>query len=231
MKFRAIISSLLLMAMLYGNGHAQDLKPTEDMALVTVVVHPEGEPNAIGETVIFKSQKTSKEYKVITGSDAQAKLLLPEGDTYEISYKDFLIKKDYALMEIPSEPGKVFYDVEVIYTPARVFKLENVYFDFGKATLRPESYASLNELVELLKTKTAMTIEVGGHTDDVGDDASNLTLSQQRADAVRNYLISKGIAASRVSAKGYGETQPVASGTSDEARQQNRRTEVKILSQ
>lgn len=210
---------------------AQELQPTDEMALINVVVHPEGQPNAVGETVIFKSQKNGKEFKVITGSNASAQLLLPEGDVYEISYKDFLIKKDYSLMEVPSEPGKVIYDVEVIFTPAKVFRLENVYFDFGKATLRPESFTALNELVDLLKAKTSMTIEVGGHTDDVGDDASNITLSQQRADAVRNYLINKGIAANRVTAKGYGETQPVASGTSDEARQQNRRTEVKILSQ
>jgi len=74
-------------------------------------------------------------------------------------------------------------------------------------------------------------IEISGHTDDVGDDASNLTLSQQRAESVRNYLIKKGIAANRVVAKGYGETMPVTTGTSDEARQKNRRTEVKILSQ
>lgn len=210
---------------------AQDLIPTDEKALITVVVHPEDKPNAVGETVIFKSQKTGKSYTVVTGADAQAKLLLPEGDTYEISYKDFLMKKDYSLMEVPSEPGIVYYDVEVIYTPSKIFKLENVYFDFAKATLRPESYPSLNELVELLKAKPTMTIEVGGHTDDVGDDQSNMILSQQRADAVRNYLVGKGIAANRVQAKGYGETVPVASGTSDDARQKNRRTEVKILTQ
>lgn len=220
---------LFLASNLFVQG--QDLIPTDEKALITVVVHPDGQPNAVGETVIFKSQKTGKSYSVITGSDAQAKLLLPEGDTYEISYKDFLMKKDYSLMEVPAEPGIVYYDVEVIYTPSKIFKLENVYFDFAKATLRPESYPSLNELVDLLKAKPTMTIEVGGHTDDVGDDQSNMVLSQQRADAVRNYLIGKGIASGRVQAKGYGETEPVASGTSDEARQKNRRTEVKILTQ
>ncbi|HRZ47762.1 MAG TPA: OmpA family protein, partial [Bacteroidales bacterium] len=66
--------------------------------------------------------------------------------------------------------------------------------------------------------------------DDVGDDASNLKLSQQRADAVKNYLAGKGIARDRVVAVGYGETQPVASNDTPEGRQQNRRTEVKILS-
>lgn len=222
---------VFIFAFFCGVSMAQELVPTDEMALIIVVVHPEGKPNAVGETVTFKSQKTGKLYRVVTGADAQAKLLLPEGDIYEMSYKDFLTEKDYSMMEVPSEPGMATYEVEVIYQPAKVFKLENVYFDFGKASLRAESYPSLNELAEMLKLKPAMVIEISGHTDDVGDDASNLTLSQQRAESVRNYLIKKGIAANRIVAKGYGETMPVAGGTSDEARQKNRRTEVKIISQ
>lgn len=121
--------------------------------------------------------------------------------------------------------------IHLKYLMTSLFRSENVYFDFGKASLRAESYPSLNELAEMLKLKPAMVIEISGHTDDVGDDASNLTLSQNRAESVRNYLIKKGIAANRIVAKGYGETMPVAGGTSDEARQKNRRTEVKIISQ
>ena len=227
--FTPLITFVLVIV--YGISNAQELVPTEEMALVIVVVRPEGKPNAVGETVSFKSKKTGKIYTIVTGADAQAKLLLPEGDTYELSYKDFLTEKDYSLMDVTSEPGIATYEVEVIYQPAKVIKLENVYFDFGKATLRPESFPSLNDLAELLKLKPAMVIEISGHTDDVGDDASNLTLSQQRAESVRNYLIKKGIVANRIVAKGYGETMPVASGTTDEVRQKNRRTEVKILSQ
>lgn len=227
--FIPVITSVLLF--FFIDSSAQELVPTDEMALIIVVVHPEGKPNAVGETVTFKGKKSGKLYRVVTGADAQAKLLLPEGDTYEMSYKDFLTEKDYSLMEVPSEPGIATYEVEVIYQPAKMFKLENVYFDFGKATLRPESFPSLDELAELLKLKPAMVIEIAGHTDDVGDDASNLTLSQQRSESVRNYLIRKGIAANRIVAKGYGETMPVTTGTSDDARQKNRRTEVKILSQ
>lgn len=226
-----IIPFLAILFVASGFSFAQELVPTEDMALVTVVVHPEGKPNAAGETVSFKSKKTGKVHTVVTGADAKAKLLLAEGDTYEISYKDFLTENDYSEMAVPSEPGIAYYEVEVIYEPAKVFKLENVYFDFGKATLRAESFPSLDELAALLNAKPTMVIEIAGHTDDVGDDASNMTLSQQRAESVRNYLIKKGIAANRIVAKGYGETMPVTTGTTDEARQKNRRTEVKILSQ
>jgi OmpA-OmpF porin, OOP family len=112
-----------------------------------------------------------------------------------------------------------------------VFQLNNVYFDTGKATLKPSSYAELNDLVEYMKLKPSVKIEVAGHTDDVGDDAANMKLSQDRAQAVKAYLMKKGIAADRIVAKGYGETRPVATNETPEGRQKNRRTEVTILSE
>ena len=107
--------------------------------------------------------------------------------------------------------------------------LENVYFNTGSAVLKPESFTSLNNLVEVMKLKPTMVIEISGHTDDVGDDALNLELSQKRAESVRNYLIKNGIASNRVTAKGYGETQPIADNSTPEGKAKNRRTEVKIL--
>lgn len=227
-----IISFLIVtLTLVVSQLYAQIPEPTETMAQVTVIIHETGKPPAVGETVIFKSQKTGKEWIVTTGSDAKAVLLLAEGDIYDISYKDFIMKMDYAMMEIPNEPGLLYFDVEVEYEPAKVFKLENVYFDFAKASLRPESFPALDELVALLKARPSMVIEIAGHTDNVGDDASNMTLSQNRAESVRKYLISKGIAATRVQAKGYGETQPVDSNETEDGRQNNRRTEVRILSE
>lgn len=232
MKFTYYLIACLSLSVCFSTSlSAQELVPSETMALVTVVVHPDGQPNAVGETVSFKSQKTGVSKTVVTGADAKAQLLLAEGDVYDISYKDFFVNQDYTSMEIPSQPGITRFEVEVIYMPAKVFRLDNVYFDFAKASLRTESFPALDNLAECLKAKPKMIVEIGGHTDDVGDDASNMTLSQQRAESVRNYLMKKGIAANRVIAKGYGETQPVTTGTSDQDRQMNRRTEVKILSQ
>lgn len=228
-----MIRTTLIFAMLLSIGlisNAQELKATDDSASITVYVHEDGKPNSVGETVIFVSRKNNVKYEVTTGANGFAYLRLPEGEIFDISYKDFFTEKDYAILEVPSEDGLIYYEVEVIYTPAKVFKLENVYFDFGKATLRPESYTTLNELADMLKAKPNITIEIGGHTDNVGDDQSNLVLSQNRAEAVRTYLISKGIAANRIIAKGYGEEKPIATNDTEEGRQQNRRTEVKILS-
>lgn len=88
-------------------------------------------------------------------------------------------------------------------------KIENIFFDFGKATLTPQSEEALNGLVNLLKDNPNITIEIGAHTDMIGSDANNLTLSAKRAESVINYLIKSGIESERLSAKGYGKTSPV----------------------
>ncbi len=104
--------------------------------------------------------------------------------------------------------------------------LEGVNFDYDKATLRPEDIAIIDRDAATLDKWGNVNIEVAGHTDDRGSDEYNLNLSQQRAEAVRNYLISKGVAADRLTAKGYGESQPVAGNDTDEGRLKNRRVEL-----
>lgn len=107
--------------------------------------------------------------------------------------------------------------------------LENVYYDFDKATLKPASHAALDKLAEMLESHPEIVVELSAHTDNIGTDAYNKRLSEARAQSCVNYLISKGIDAGRLQAKGYGATQPIASNDHAEGRQQNRRTEFKIL--
>ncbi|AEA44889.1 OmpA family protein [Fluviicola taffensis] len=106
--------------------------------------------------------------------------------------------------------------------------LRNIFFDVNKATLRPESNAEMERLVQLMKDVPRLKIEISGHTDNTGSATLNETLSQQRAEAVVAYLVSKGIAANRMIAKGYGSSQPIASNNSEDGKQQNRRTEFEI---
>lgn len=114
--------------------------------------------------------------------------------------------------------------------------LENVYYDFNKATLKPESFPSLDSLVSLLEFYPKMIIEVSAHTDNLGADSYNQDLSDRRAKSVVDYLISKGIDAVRLQSKGYGESMPVAPNKLEngrdnpEGRAKNRRTEFKVLS-
>ncbi len=107
--------------------------------------------------------------------------------------------------------------------------LNNIFFETGKADLKTESYLELAKAVDLMKTNKTMTVEIGGHTDNVGSDEANMSLSHARAKSVRDFLVKAGIESSRLQAKGYGETQPIASNDDDNGRQANRRTEFVIL--
>jgi OOP family OmpA-OmpF porin len=119
--------------------------------------------------------------------------------------------------------------VNIQFQPAKTFVLDDVNFETGKADLKPESFPVLDELVAFLTRKDDERIEIGGHTDNVGKAASNITLSMERAKSVMAYIISKGIEANRLTAKGYGSSVPVESNATAAGRAINRRTEVKIL--
>lgn len=106
--------------------------------------------------------------------------------------------------------------------------LRNIFFDYGKSTLRPESNAELDRLVKLMKEVPNLKIEISGHTDNTGSATVNETLSQQRAEAVVTFLTNKGVSASRMTSKGYGASRPVATNNTDDGRQMNRRTEFEI---
>jgi outer membrane protein OmpA-like peptidoglycan-associated protein len=117
--------------------------------------------------------------------------------------------------------------------------LENVFFDLNKSTLRPESRIELNRLVAYLNSNPEMHIEIGGHTDSRGSAADNLKLSNDRAKSVVEYLIAQGIAANRLSSKGYGSSQPMVADSEiaklpgeaekERAHQRNRRTAYRIV--
>ncbi len=187
------------------------------------------------ELVIFRSQKNSNEYQVISDEAGKFSTRLPAGDKYDIfilGFKDSLIQN---VLEVPAlKPNSYFkspFTVNLEFDPPKTFVLENVEFDFGKFTLRPESHAALDDLVDYLNRKPNERIEIGGHTDNVGSDEKNLVLSLERAKTIVEYLISKGIDNNRLVAKGYGAEEPIEENTTEEGRQKNRRTEVKILDQ
>lgn len=109
-------------------------------------------------------------------------------------------------------------------------RLQNIYFDTGKATIKPESFPILDQVAEFLKANPKAVVEIQGHTDSIGSDSYNLSLSQARAEAVKTYLVTRhGIDPSRLIARGYGETMPIASNASREGRAMNRRVEFVII--
>ena len=106
--------------------------------------------------------------------------------------------------------------------------LQGIQFETGKAVIKPVSFPILNAIVKVMSDNPTYKLMIGGHTDDVGEDAMNMTLSEDRAAAVANYLISHGVDPLRVTSKGYGKTQPVDTNKSEKGRAHNRRVEFKV---
>lgn len=157
-----------------------------------------------------------------------------------VNYPGYLFFSQNFNMTLPDNQDAFHMDVPMIPINSDIpVSLKNVFFDLSAATLRSESHIELNKLVDFLKKNPTLSIELGGHTDTRGDAKTNLTLSQDRANAVVAYLVSKGIAQARMTAKGYGETKPIFSDADidklatekekETAHQENRRTEYRII--
>ena len=159
-------------------------------------------------------------------------VVLPAGKTYSVSAnkEGFFFHSERFDVPATSNYQEIKKNIELkpIEKGAKVV-LNNIFFETGKATLTSQSRVELEKAIDLMKVNPTMVIEVGGHTDNVGDDAMNMKLSHDRAKAVREYLVKSGIAAERIQAKGYGESNPIAGNDDEEGRKSNRRTEFIIL--
>jgi outer membrane protein OmpA-like peptidoglycan-associated protein len=171
---------------------------------------------------------------VSNAADGSFKIILPYDKNYSIRATadhffaisenlnlDSLVKAGY------KEIHKDLYLVPI--EVGQVVRLNNVFFDFDKWDLRPESFFELDRVAKLLRENRAIEIEISAHTDSKGSDDYNFKLSDNRARSVMEYIISKGIDASRIKSQGYGETKPIATNETDDGRQLNRRVEFTIV--
>ena len=170
----------------------------------------------------FKSNSLSGKYLVS----------LPAGRNYGIAVRaeNYLFHSEN--FDIPENNGylEVVKDVQLksIAVGTKIV-LRNIFFDYNKETLKPESTPELERLIKLLKDIPTLKIEIGGHTDSKGTDDYNLSLSAKRAKSVVDYLTKNGISSDRLKSNGYGESQPMATNETDEGRALNRRTEFTVL--
>lgn len=175
--------------------------------------------------IVFTSTSNSKTGKFLVS--------LPSGRNYGIAVKadkylfhsenfDLAEAKEYREVEKEIKLAKMDVGVKIV--------LRNIFFDYGKSTLRPESYGEIERLQKLLSDFPAVRIEISGHTDNKGSKPTNKSLSENRAKAVVDNLIKNGIAADRLEFKGYADDQPVADNKTEDGRQLNRRVEFKVLS-
>ena len=180
----------------------------------------------------------------LTDSDGEFLVCLPLGNNYalNVSKEKYLFhSENFALINRDSSKPYVL-EIALRKIPKSVVEsgkpapvpqsepivLRNVFFDTGSAALRSESYVELNRLKKLLEENPSMKIQVNGHTDNVGSESDNLKLSTERAKSVYEFLVQNGIQASRLSFKGFGESQSIDSNDNPEGRQRNRRTEFLI---
>ena len=174
------------------------------------------------EAGIARSNPETGEYQIA----------LPAGQNY-----GFLAKaKDYLSVNENLDLRKVDYYQEIyrdLYlVPVKkgaTLRINNIFFEFSKYELLPESFPELNRLAEFMKANTEYKVEIAGHTDDVGAAGVNNALSQNRAKAVAAYLIQAGIDPKRIKTKGYGKSKPIAPNDTEENRAKNRRVEFILL--
>lgn len=215
------------------------LEPTEDLALVSFKVTDPKNVAEQGAALTINGVNDSFQVKGITDIDGKFDVLMPEGKKYTVKVekfgKIFDFNKPEDIIDLPSMPGQIAMEqnlmIAVVTKYIRKFKIENLYFDSNKSEINQDSKASLDKLYEIISASPNMKVEIAGHTDNVGEDAANMRLSQNRANAVRDYLVSKGLKSDRLVPKGYGETSPEASNDTMEGRQQNRRTEVRVITE
>lgn len=178
--------------------------------------------NTSGQTIAtFRSNATSGKYLVSLPSGTNYGIVVRQ-DGYLFHSENFDLPAGAAYAEVVKDIPMKRLEV------GTTIVLRNIFFDTGKASLRPESTAELERLQKLLTETPALKLEMAGHTDNVGEAAKNHDLSQRRAQAVVAYLAQHGIASARLTAAGYGESQPVAPNTTKAGRQLNRRTEFKV---
>lgn len=155
-------------------------------------------------------------------------ITLPVGKnyTFTVNRKGYMFYSD--VFNLADKPSDSVYEKNISLEPVALnatVRLKNIQFDTKSFQLAPVSMIELNKLVQLMNDNPSMKIQINGYTDNVGSDADNLKLSQARSQSVADYLVSKGIDAKRLSAKGFGETQPIADNTTEAGRATNRRTE------
>lgn len=170
----------------------------------------------------FKSNSSTGKYLVT----------LPSGKNYGIAVKHegYLFHSENFIIPEATEFQEFNLDIDLKKIEiGSTIVLKNIFFDFDKATIRSESANEISRLIKLLKDNPKIKIELSSHTDNIGSDDYNLKLSDNRSKSVVDYMITKGISASRLIAKGYGETKPIETNDTEEGRQNNRRTEFKIL--
>jgi len=230
----------IIVLLLTVNTYAQNSTDKKQYFSV-VCLAPNGKPIA-NEDIQVYSLRMKKSVTKTTDENGRFSVMLPYG-WWKFYATRFGVRNLLSLTETRGEAvaeykqfyvtdkpnSRAYTDVELSFTYEWNEVEIDVKYNSGSAQLLPESNKVLEDVVEYLKRKSNLKIEVAGHTDNVGDPDKNKTLSKQRAESVKSYLMKAGIDASRLTTQGYGDTKPIANNNSESGRAKNRRTEIKIV--
>lgn len=188
----------------------------------------------VGALVQFVNLATGDTVRQVESNAATGRFLLSL--PLEQDYAAYVDAKGYLFysqhFSLKGLSGQQYFDILIRLQPIQqgaTVRLDNIFFDFDQATLLPQSRIELEKLLRFLEANPTVRVELRGHTDAEGTDSYNLKLSDQRAKAVMAWLLDRGIAPTRLQAKGYGETEPVAPNDTPAGRARNRRTEFRVM--
>jgi len=205
-----------------------------NLTLVTGIIYDSETQAPLEATITIVDNVRAETLAVLTSNAATGKYLisLPAGKNYGIAVtapgyafhsENFIVEESMGYREVHKDIGLDRYKAGTNII------LRNIFFDFDKATLRPESKVELERVYTILTENPRMKVRIAGHTDNIGSDEYNQRLSEARAKAVYDYLISRGISADRLSYIGYGKSRPIDTNETSEGRQNNRRVELEII--
>jgi outer membrane protein OmpA-like peptidoglycan-associated protein len=184
--------------------------------------------------ITYRLLETDEEVGIANSDpkDGSYKIILPAGKVYSFMAQKENIYTESQNIDLTNIKKYTEIEQNLYLTPIQVgstVRMNNLFFVTGKTEINKMSYPELQRLIDVMKKHKKMEVEIAGHTDDVGSDKVNNELSLERANAVRDYIISNGIEPERLKSKGYGKTKPVASNKTPEGRKKNRRVDFTIL--
>lgn len=216
---------------LYQITLPESVRPEKSVLVYGKVVGKDGK--GIQSRVVFERLSDGAMLaRTETNEEGDFKMHLPLGEIYGIHAESGGYLPQSTTIDLQKGFTKE-HPIELTMTrlaPGARMPINNIFFRKGSFQLSKESYAELNRLTKILKAYPGLKIEIGGHTDNTGDERSNMELSKNRARAVMDYLIEKGLPRSSIKAVGYGESRPIASNNTPEGKQKNRRVELTIIS-
>ena len=202
----------------YVKGIVQDIKTRQPLEAAVEIKD------------LLNGQPVFQDYSDATGGDFLATLTSGKNYGLNISKSGYLFFSEN--FSLAGHTANNPFDITVLLEPIEIGNkviLKNIFFDTNKFDLKPDSKPELEKLLDFLTVNPTLRVEISGHTDNVGNDQANQTLSENRAKAVYDYLVAGKISADRLVYKGYGKTQPIAPNATENDRSKNRRTEFKII--